>query len=65
MRADTVESAWRIVEPVLDHWSRDKAAFPNYASGEDGPKAADALIERQGGRRWRVVGADRKTDGTK
>jgi glucose-6-phosphate 1-dehydrogenase len=65
MRADMVESAWAVVEPVLDLWSKDKAEFPNYASGEDGPKAADALIERQGGRRWRVVGADRKTDRTK
>jgi glucose-6-phosphate 1-dehydrogenase len=64
MRADMVESAWAVVEPVLDLWSKDKAEFPNYASGEDGPKAADALIERQGGRRWRVVGADRKTDRT-
>jgi glucose-6-phosphate 1-dehydrogenase len=64
MRADMVESSWRIVQPVLDVWSKDKAEFPNYASGEDGPKAADALIERQGGRHWRVVGADRKTDRT-
>jgi glucose-6-phosphate 1-dehydrogenase len=62
MRADTVESAWRIVQPVLDRWATEKADFPNYASGEDGPKAADALIGRQGGRHWRVVGGDRKTD---
>jgi glucose-6-phosphate 1-dehydrogenase len=64
MRADTVESAWRIVQPVLDRWGAEKAAFPNYASGEDGPKAADELVGRQGGRHWRVVGGDRKTDKT-
>ena len=45
-------------------WGAEKAAFPNYASGEDGPKAADELIGRQGGRHWRVVGGDRKTDKT-
>ena len=44
MRADMVEEAWRIVEPVLDFWSKDKADFPNYASGTDGPEAADKLI---------------------
>ncbi len=60
MRADMVEEAWRIVQPVLDEWSREKAEFPNYASGEDGPKAADALIAMDGERHWRVVGADKK-----
>jgi glucose-6-phosphate 1-dehydrogenase len=60
MRADMVEQAWRIVEPVLDQWSKDKAKFPNYASGEDGPKAADELIGRDSERRWRTVGGDNK-----
>jgi glucose-6-phosphate 1-dehydrogenase len=56
MRADMVEQAWRIVQPVLDAWADPEAALPNYASGSDGPAAADALLARDGGRAWRPVG---------
>ncbi len=53
-RADIIETAWQLVEPILDVWSalppRD---FPNYAAGEWGPSAADELLQRDG-RRWRV-----------
>jgi glucose-6-phosphate 1-dehydrogenase len=55
MRADMVEQSWRIVQPVLDAWAAKKAAFPNYASGSDGPKAADELLARDGERAWRPV----------
>ena len=51
-RADTVEAAWKVVQPILDVWSalppRD---FPNYAAGSWGPDAAAELLERDG-RRW-------------
>ena len=57
MRADMVEEAWRIVQPVLDAWAAEKAAFPDYDSGSDGPKAADELLARDGGRAWRSTGA--------
>ena len=57
MRADMVEQSWRIVQPVLDAWAAEKADFPNYPSGADGPKAADELLARDGGRSWRPVGA--------
>jgi glucose-6-phosphate 1-dehydrogenase len=56
MRADMVEHGWRIVQPVLDAWAAKKADFPNYDSGGDGPKAADELLRRDGGRVWRRVG---------
>jgi len=55
MRADIVEQAWRIVQPVLDVWAAEKADFPNYDSGSDGPKAADELLARDGERAWRPV----------
>jgi glucose-6-phosphate 1-dehydrogenase len=55
MRADMVEHGWRIVQPVLDAWASDAEAFPNYASGSDGPVCADDLIKRQGDRRWRPI----------
>jgi glucose-6-phosphate 1-dehydrogenase len=56
MRADMVEQAWRIVQPVLDAWAAEKADFPNYDSGSGGPKAAGELLERDGERAWRPVG---------
>jgi glucose-6-phosphate 1-dehydrogenase len=55
MRADMVEAAWRIVQPTLDAWAAEKADFPNYESGADGPAAADALLTRDGQRAWRPV----------
>jgi glucose-6-phosphate 1-dehydrogenase len=55
MRADMVEHGWRIVQPVLDAWAAKTADFPNYDSGSDGPKAADELLQRDGGRVWRPV----------
>ncbi len=55
MRADMVEHGWRIVQPVLDAWGAEPPAFPNYASGADGPKAADDLIAADGPRAWRPL----------
>ncbi len=54
-RADNIEGGWRVVQPVLDAWEKepsDGLAF--YPAGSEGPKAADALIERDG-RRWRPL----------
>jgi glucose-6-phosphate 1-dehydrogenase len=53
-RADFVEAGWRIVQPILEHWSATPPNFPNYAAGSDGPAAADALL-RQDGRSWRKL----------
>ncbi len=54
-RADQVEAAWAVVQPVLDAWAREKPAdFPNYAAGTAGPDAANALLARDG-RAWRPV----------
>ncbi len=55
MRADMVEEAWRIVQPVLDAWSAETADVPAYESGSDGPQAADELIGRDGARTWRPI----------
>jgi glucose-6-phosphate 1-dehydrogenase len=55
MRADMVEQSWRIVQPVLDAWAAEKADFPDYDSGSDGPKGADELLARDGERAWRPV----------
>ncbi len=52
MRADQVECAWQVVDPVLEIWNSVEASnFPNYSSGRWGPESAEALIA-QDGRSW-------------
>ncbi|MBV9572125.1 MAG: glucose-6-phosphate dehydrogenase [Alphaproteobacteria bacterium] len=54
-RADQVEAAWAVVQPIIEAWAESATKeFPNYAAGSAGPKAADALIERDG-RKWRPI----------
>ena len=51
-RADSVEAAWALVDPILDVWGAAKsAAVPFYPAGSWGPREADALLERDG-RKW-------------
>jgi glucose-6-phosphate 1-dehydrogenase len=55
-RADQVEAAWRVVQPVLDAWAATKKpGFPDYAAGNSGPDEADAMLRREG-RAWRKIG---------
>ncbi len=55
-RADTIETGWEIVEPILDVWSAlPTREFPNYAAGTWGPVAGDELLQRDG-RRWKDCG---------
>ncbi len=51
-RADGVESAWALVNPILDWFQAKKPNFPNYAAGTWGPHESDVLLERDG-RHWR------------
>ncbi len=51
-RADGVEAAWALVNPILDYFESHKPKFPNYAAGTWGPQEADELLERDG-RHWR------------
>jgi glucose-6-phosphate 1-dehydrogenase len=51
-RADGVEAAWALVNPILDYFEAHKPKFPNYSAGTWGPLEADELMERDG-RRWR------------
>ncbi|MEZ4680347.1 MAG: glucose-6-phosphate dehydrogenase [Caldilineaceae bacterium] len=52
MRADQVETAWSIMQPILDAWAAAPPIdFPNYRAGTWGPEAAEALIARDG-RSW-------------
>jgi glucose-6-phosphate 1-dehydrogenase len=58
MRADMVEHAWRVVQPVLDAWAKDGATnLADYPAGSSGPSEADELLARDG-RRWRNINGD-------
>ena len=49
IRSDEIESAWRIVDPVIEGWKNDPAAPPmqTYRKGSWGPDAADELLDRE------------------
>jgi glucose-6-phosphate 1-dehydrogenase len=51
-RADGVEAAWALVNPILEYFASHQPKFPNYAAGTWGPREADELLERDG-RHWR------------
>ena len=54
-RADEVEHAWAIVDPIIASWvDSPPPAFPNYEAGSWGPVASDELLAREG-RRWRRI----------
>jgi glucose-6-phosphate 1-dehydrogenase len=57
MRADMVEQAWRVVQPVLDAWEKDASQPPVYRAGSSGPDEADSLLAREG-RAWRPINGD-------
>ena len=52
IRADEVEQAWRVVDPILEVWADDTTPLARYPAGTWGPREADRLLERDG-RRWR------------
>jgi glucose-6-phosphate 1-dehydrogenase len=48
VRSDEQEEAWRWVEPILQYWKNDPAGPRPYAAGSWGPRAASAMIARDG-----------------
>jgi glucose-6-phosphate 1-dehydrogenase len=52
IRSDEVRQCWRIIDPVIQHWSTDPKRIPTYEAGSWGPDEADRLLERNG-RAWR------------
>jgi glucose-6-phosphate 1-dehydrogenase len=54
-RADSVEAAWELVDPILAAWKNGSPPpFPNYPAGSHGPTAADDLIQGDG-HAWRQI----------
>ncbi|HYW34906.1 MAG TPA: glucose-6-phosphate dehydrogenase [Balneolaceae bacterium] len=49
MRSDQVESAWKVLMPIINVWdSTNPSDFPNYEAGTTGPEDAEALIAKDG-----------------
>ena len=53
-RADGVEAAWEICDPVLQGWKQTSAPVYTYVPGSWGPREADDFIQRDG-RVWRKL----------
>jgi len=52
-RADEVEAAWTLIDPVIEGWGANPPTdFPNYEAGVWGPQAAHDMLARDG-REWR------------
>ncbi len=50
-RADEVETAWGIIDPILQVWEMQKQPLALYEPGSWGPKESDELLARDG-RSW-------------
>jgi glucose-6-phosphate 1-dehydrogenase len=46
LRFDEVEWAWRVVDPILRHWTRQRDSIPVYPAGSWGPPEADRLFDK-------------------
>jgi glucose-6-phosphate 1-dehydrogenase len=51
IRADEAEGSWKILDPVMRHWSQ-KREVSFYQAGTWGPEEAEDLLERDE-REWR------------
>jgi glucose-6-phosphate 1-dehydrogenase len=47
IRFDEVEWAWRVVDPILREWSRNREFIATYPAGTWGPREASRLFERE------------------
>ncbi|HTU32608.1 MAG TPA: glucose-6-phosphate dehydrogenase [Candidatus Acidoferrum sp.] len=53
--AESVEAAWQVVDPIRDAWKQSPPPqFPNYATGSEGPEAAQNLMKVDQ-RQWRPI----------
>ena len=52
-RADEVETAWGIIDPIIHAWDAGKPPLVTYKRGTWGPREADELLARDG-RSWFV-----------
>ena len=50
-RADEVETAWGLIDPIIETWSADGSSLALYESGSWGPSESDAMLARDN-RKW-------------
>ena len=50
-RADEVETAWGLIDPIIETWSADGSSLASYESGSWGPSESDAMLARDN-RKW-------------
>jgi glucose-6-phosphate 1-dehydrogenase len=50
-RADEVEVAWGLIDPIIEAWSANKKQIATYEKGTWGPTEADELLARDQ-RKW-------------
>ena len=50
-RADEVETAWGLIDPIAEAWEAKKRPLAFYEPGSWGPSEADELLAREG-RKW-------------
>jgi glucose-6-phosphate 1-dehydrogenase len=56
MRADEIERAWEIIDPIITASSQPDAPLPEeYAVGSQGPACADKMLDAEG-RKWQPIG---------
>jgi glucose-6-phosphate 1-dehydrogenase len=50
-RSDSVQEAWRIIDPITDYWEKGTQPIPTYPAGSWGPAESEELLSRDG-RSW-------------
>jgi glucose-6-phosphate 1-dehydrogenase len=45
LRFDEIEWAWRVVDPILKHWTVEREYIPTYVAGSWGPADANRLFD--------------------
>jgi glucose-6-phosphate 1-dehydrogenase len=50
-RADEVEAAWKLIDPIEESWRNDVPPLGTYAAGTWGPPTAAELLQGDG-REW-------------
>ncbi len=58
-RADEVETAWKLIDPIIETWESRNQALAFYDPGSWGPAEADELLSREG-RSWSKWDANSK-----
>lgn len=51
MSEDVIEESWKVVDPIVEAWTKNLVPLYTYKTGGWGPKEADELIEKDG-RKW-------------